>query len=149
MTSKTQPVIFLDFDGVIRNQGWVRASIQNLNDLVVRTDSRVVVSSDWRHSHTREDLKAALLEVGVLRGICMQLELTPVFPEDLDSLDGCQPRLDEINTYITLNNVVDFVVLDDMAPLAETELAPRLVLCEYEEGFTEEKLNEALKILTR
>jgi len=141
----TQPIVFLDFDGVIRTPGWNGLAIENLNKLTEATKARIVVSSDWRHSHTDKELKKVLEDHGV-RGLnCM--ETTPILPGDLDSLEWWQPRCSEIDEYVRADGVTRFVVLDDMEPLAWSPLAQKLVLCNANEGFTDKRLEEALKIL--
>lgn len=141
----TQPIVFLDFDGVIRTPGWNGLAIDNLNKLTEATKARIVVASDWRHSHTDGEIKKLLADLGVL-GLA-GMETTPILPGDLDSLEWWQPRGNEINEYVRADNVTRFVVLDDMEPLAWSPLAQKLVLCNANEGFTEQRLEEALKIL--
>lgn len=141
----TQPIVFLDFDGVIRTPGWNGLAIENLNKLTATTNARIVVSSDWRHSHTDKELKKLLEDRGVQGLTCM--ETTPILPGDLDSLEWWQPRCNEIEQYVCVDNVTRFVILDDMEPIAWSPLARKLVLCNANEGFTEQRLEEALKIL--
>ena len=142
----TQPIVFLDFDGVIRTPGWNGLAIENLNKLTEATKARIVVSSDWRYSHTDGELKNLLADHGVRNLACM--ETTFVMPGDLDSLEWWQPRCGEIQEYVRVDNVTRFVILDDMEPLAWSPLAQKLVLCNANEGFTDKRLEEALKILT-
>ncbi len=148
MTSKTQPVIFLDFDGVIRYKGWSREALDNLNKLLSETGARVVVSSDWRHSHSLLDLVGLLKDLGVNSWSLLNLDQTPFLAEDDENFNLYQ-RFAEIISYIKTHGIRNFVVLDDIELLAQTVLAPYLVLCEYDTGFTEERLALARKILSK
>lgn len=146
MTSKTQPVIFLDFDGVIRYKGWSREALNNLNWLKKEFDAQIVVSSDWRHSHNLNDLRRLLHALGV---DIRDLDQTPILANYEGEFAFYEPRNSEIEAYIRDHDVKNYVVLDDIFALGKTALAPRLVLCEYETGFTEERLALARKILSK
>ena len=147
MTSRTRPVIFLDFDGVIRYKGWSREALDNLNRLILFSEARVVVSSDWRHSHNLNDLKLLLKDLGVLGW--EKVEHTPIMQEYAGEFVFYQPRSSEIEYYIRVNGIKNYVVLDDIKALQDSPLRDHLVLCEYEEGFTEDRLVAARKILNQ
>ena len=66
-------LIFLDFDGVLNSQLWYietkgkrelddldTSAIERLNNLIKRTDAKVVVTSTWRLGRTIEELQATL-----------------------------------------------------------------------------------------
>lgn len=147
MTSKTQPVIFLDFDGVIRYKGWSREALDNLEALCYQTGARVVISSDWRHSHSLPELKQLLWDLNFHYNTGM--DVTPILANYEGEFAFYEPRNSEIEAYIRDHDVKNYVVLDDIFALGKTALAPRLVLCEYETGFTEERLALARKILSK
>ena len=142
---EARKVIFLDFDGVIRCFGWKRESLNHLNDVIDETGARIVVTSDWRHSHSREEIVGLLDGFGIL-GI-KNADVTPILKVDEDNLAAAEPRRSEILAWLKENGPRDYVILDDMNALASTELADRLVLCNYEEGLTELGAIEAIEIL--
>lgn len=121
----------------------------NLIKLALDSGARIVVSSDWRHSHNKVDLKALLRTLGIPDILVRELDVTPILANYEGEFAFYEPRNSEIEAYIRDHNVKNYVVLDDIFALGKTALAPRLVLCEYETGFTEERLALARKILSK
>lgn len=78
-----------------------------------------------------------------------EMDQTPILKEYAGEFAFYQPRSSEIEAYILEHGVENFVVLDDIEALNQTALAPRLALCEYDTGFTDERLEAARKILNQ
>lgn len=149
MPKITKPVIvFLDFDGVIRNRGWRSEWIENVNTLVQEFDAQIVVTSDWRHSHRRVELMCELQRRGIKRW--NSIDETPILLATLEMDDPhwYEPRYTEIATWLSSNDFRGaYVILDDMQPLKTTEYGPRMVLCNYDSGFGIGELEQAREIL--
>lgn len=137
-------VIFLDFDGVINTRGWDRAALDNVSNLVKLTGARIVVTSQWRHSHDLGDLRQLLNGLGVA-GAC-HAEQTPILPEDPESL--FPNRHEEIEAWLKEHpEVTEYVVLDDLDYLDwATKLGPHVVVCKYDVGFDDRALKKAYSI---
>lgn len=109
-------IIFLDIDGVLNNydmyhQGkkvpfkqLVPSCVKVLNDLIAKTNAKVVISSTWRMIETKESLLAKLQAEGYEHDI---YDFTP-------QLGGSRVRGNEIKVWLDDNkNVSNYVILDD------------------------------------
>ena len=109
-------VIFLDFDGVLNNGRFLfnhmsdypdlimEEKVTLLNDLIERTDARIVFSTSWREEFTLEGLIEILEKVGFKhRDKC--IGVTPIAEDN--------ERTTEILEYVKNNNLDEFVVIDD------------------------------------
>jgi len=106
-------IIFLDFDGVfILDDIPTRSCIKELNRIIRETKSKIVVTSDWRNHETIDELNKLFKEWGVVAEI-------------VDITDNLWPvgghiayieryRVDEINKYISDNNIKNYVIIDDL-----------------------------------
>lgn len=161
-------VVFLDFDGVINtptgydvngsyrdnfnysSDGIVNnyRAIQLLNQLCRENDLAIVVSSKggWRYSLRKDENGDYVIRN--YRRILYDSGL-----DDHTYIYGHTPVTDfnkdmEIKIFIEKHPEVDkFVILDDCAEEISADLREYLVLCKTEEGFTEEKFREAVKVL--
>lgn len=151
-------IIFLDVDGVLNSVNYLIKvyhethkshsgydypfdpnCLENLRELVIKTDSSLVISSTWRHS--QEGMK----------------KLLKVLSEyELDKLViGCTPSLglsrgSEIKKYLSdLNptSVVNFIILDDDTDM--DDLLPYLIHTNRQVGLTKENVQQSLKKLTK
>lgn len=134
-------VIFLDFDGVIvtahtryhRGDPWC---IFWLNDLIKKTEAKIVVSSMWRTGRTVEELRALLKKWGVKAEV---IDRTPF-------LSGSTVRGAEIAHWLnSRSDVESFVILDDDADMAE--LMPRLVRTDVHHGMDGDDAKKAVEML--
>lgn len=151
-------IIFLDVDGVINSidnlikvynethkphHGYSYPfdpnCLENLKELVTRTDSRLVISSTWRKSE---------------KGMMKLLEELKKY--DLDKfVIGATPFLgldrgEEIKEYLEESNFKDdinFVILDD--GIVMEELIPYLIRTNRQFGLTKEDVKKAIMQLTK
>ena len=151
-------IVFLDFDGVLNSSryiAWDEAlftssqidpqAVALVNELLVRTDAKVVVSSSWRLIHTDEALSALLTERGFTG------ELVGTTPRLHRTGEGIpRGRGDEIRAWLDeqRERVEGFVVLDDddsgMRPVAE-----HLVLTNPTVGLLTSDLERACELILR
>lgn len=132
-------LIFLDIDGVLNHQLWFNAqSITNrfnvaeyhssmldparveiLNYIIFKTNAKVVVSSSWRKTHTKEKLQS-LLEGRGFKGEIIGTTPCLSFSGVL-GYNYSVPRGNEIKAWLELNkgilnnklSKVPYVILDD------------------------------------
>jgi len=142
-------VIFLDFDGVLNSWAWWDrqpkhtrdqhrflldpAAVGLLNQLVMRTDAHVVISSSWRLN--KEMRPASTLCVCGFTGVI--LGQTPY-------LAG--PRGHEISAWLEEHSSVEtFVILDDDSDMVH--LAERHIKTSQQVGLTQEDVDRAVEML--
>jgi hypothetical protein len=113
-------IIFLDIDGVLRThksdlewslklgepipelckRNFSKTAVSNLNEITGWSRAKIVVISTWRTLVSFDDLKKIFKDNGV------SSEVIGVTPVGLS-------RGEEIEQYISDNNIVDYVVIDD------------------------------------
>lgn len=113
-------IIFLDIDGVLRThksdlewslklgepipelckRNFSKTAVSNLNEILGWSRAKIVVTSTWRTLVSFDDLKKIFKENGVISEVV-----------DITSI-GIN-RGEEIEQYISDNNIVDYVVIDD------------------------------------
>jgi len=126
-------VVSLDF----RNLD--RASILLLNDLLDRSEAKVVISSTWRFGHTTEGLSVLLKARGFVGEI---IDKTPELRGDL------LVRGHEIQAWVDDHpEVTSFVILDDDNDMAHLDV--RLVRTAFQTGITQENVERALALLSQ
>ncbi len=155
-------IVFLDFDGVINSRKWFNSlhdkskedalilvetdeifdpsAVELINQLIEKTEAKVVVSSSWRINHTLEELNKILKEFGArFEAIDVTLRLY-------------EERGIEIQTYLDYlssknENVESFVIIDDDSDMAHFRNTKHFIKTTFQDGFTEWHLEEALKVL--
>lgn len=165
-------IIFLDFDGVINSQKFLRSqyfkdSIQGLtdaelyllkyeymidpeavklvNDLVARSGAEVVASTSHRTRYSIDEMNAMLKNRGAT------FEISAKTPRGMPRKFSIPvERGDEIEEYLTIlkdagEKVDGFVILDDHSDMGNVR--KNLVLTSDRRGITTEDVEEALKIL--
>lgn len=148
-------IIFLDFDGVLNSEKYVRncghfgvildpSRMLLLKQLVTATDAKIVLSTSWRE-HWDTD-KSKCNETGLF--------INEIFAEHNLSIYDKTPKLSsdrESEIKMWLDNHPDtegFVVLDD-AFLSADYLKDHFVkTSNYRDGLSEENIKEAIKILS-
>lgn len=142
-----EPVIFLDFDGVLNNNQWIWDHSERgfehidpdhivsfLNVLIHRTKAKVVVSSAWRILHTLEQLREGLASKGFLGEI---IGVT----DTIGSVRGNQiARWRDANKHTG-----PFVILDDSTDMGL--LLPWLVRTYSEFGMNSQTVDDATHLL--
>ncbi len=145
------PILFLDFDGVLNHDQWVRvhgefsfcpANVTWVNAIVAATGAGIVVSSDWRlHVHW-DRLCNRLMDAGLAT---RPVDRTPLLAGD-GPLEPRIPRGREVAAWRQFSrHEGPFVILDDRGDL-EPHL-DRLVQTDYELGLTEADAIRAIGLL--
>jgi hypothetical protein len=137
-------VVFLDIDGVLAPiRRWDRygdldpACIQVLNEIVMRGEAGVVVSSTWRYGRTIAELQAMLDAEGFAGRV---LDKTPTGAAGTD-------RGDEIAAWLAAHPVEGYVIIDDHADMGA--LRPRLVQTHPAQGLQPADAPRAIALLMR
>lgn len=122
------PIIFLDFDGVIRiatddtgrTSEFCQGRMAMLASICSDTGAKIVVSSDWRNAGNLAEIRDHLSPY--LAGYLHADWATPI----------CGHRWNEIARWMIGRRVRSYAILDDFAPHFDgcpPEMADRLVLC--------------------
>lgn len=164
-------IIFLDFDGVLNSYAYFKSrdlekdvsedanaldpkAVARLNRLVEATGASVVISSSWRHGRSLDRLAYML----ALRGF-----VGPVIDKTVDWSEPKervletgkhqiiyqgQERGDEIRIWLDAHpEVTAFVALDDDSDM--TAVRDQHIQTSYDEGLTDEHVDQAISLLTR
>jgi len=155
--------IFLDIDGVIttnremmQNQMkfWLKnpdakelripynfnkKCVQILNEILQETECQIVLSSDWRHHWTLDELDKIFKWNKVIQS---PVDVTGNHSKSFGNLD--ENRANEIDLYIEEHNIIDFVILDDL-PLSPHLKNNNFIICKDTEGL--KQTNHKNKIL--
>ncbi len=135
------PIIFLDFDGVLTNQktDWKTFDsecVKYLKKIIDETNADIVISSSWRLNMTTYGLQKLFEPYG------LQDRVIGTIPE-LDEGEFIRGR--KIKKWLDNNPTDNFVILDDdddMEPLKH-----RWVQTNFETGLTEEGAIKAIEML--
>jgi hypothetical protein len=152
-------IVFLDFDGVMNSGNpdkWVEIDpyhVQFLNKITDATGASIVLTSSWRFFGAIDDL---LLNAGVTAPIVGKI------PDSTNrGRDGhyAFTRGAEIQTWISKNNVSQFVILDDLPVKFEhedgsvsyffEELKDHHVHCANREGLLDKHVDLAVNIMAK
>jgi hypothetical protein len=151
-------IIFLDLDGVMctsacygrgKNNKWDtymfdHKAVALLNFILVETGAEIILSSDWRHNFSLQEMKEIFCHNGVIKGPIGYTPLSKSYTGD--NLEN--GRAEEILTWVKLHiwkNDVNWVVIDDLN--MDEKLFPNFVHCPREsEGIKQIGIKE--KILT-
>lgn len=134
-------VLFLDHDGVIvtskqfgtrftkqkhirkKGQSFSNLSVHHrfdnfdkkavsiLNDVLLRTNAEIVISSDWKKHATLEEMKEYYKSQGVVK---MPLAYTPSLKNSENRNDLEDIRVTEIKQFLESNEVTSWVCVDDL-----------------------------------
>lgn len=136
-------VIFLDIDGVLATDEsseqpnhelyaypFDKDCVNIFNDILLETGAEIVLSSDWRLMYQDiETLNLLFKHNGIIK--------SPV-----DVTGDLSSRAKEIESYVRVNRVNSFVILDDM----DLKIFPdRFVRCNINEGIKEVGIKEKIK----
>lgn len=152
----SKPIIFLDIDGVLNNQGCYRPGnvgkygrnpdpqcIAALNSILDATGAEIVVSSTWRMGRTVEQLREMLTAWGVRGRV---VGATPTGCEEGALIVPGMRRGHEIGAWLVEHPEVErFVILDDDADMAH--LMFRLVRTDFSRGLTKDHAARAIVML--
>lgn len=121
-------VIFLDIDGVLNVNYPHRDEfgsifhpefVENLRDIIEKTQSKIVISSSWRHNGLTE-----MKEMWVKRNLPGEvIDITPIF-KDKKKLPFFErlERGNEIQMWLDKHEVDNYVIIDDDNDMMEHQL---------------------------
>lgn len=143
--AETNPIVFLDFDGVLNNDAWIYSHsergfghidpsrVQLVNDLLHRTGAHVVVSSAWRILHSLPGLRRGLAAKG-FRGRIVGVT------DRAGHIRG-----HEIGRWLEENGKRPFVILDDNSDMGA--LLPYLVKTDPNVGLIVADVERAVAVI--
>jgi hypothetical protein len=112
---------------------------------VERTGAKLVLSSTWRFG---ADPKAFWLEREALRELVAEFRRLrcPLWFDTTPYLPSTK-RWQEINAWLILHDVEDFIILDDWGEEEFRPMMDRLVKCDPRKGLTKERAEFAIQML--
>lgn len=150
-----QPIIFLDFDGVLNTEQYQMElaiegrptkdmwgplfhprAVENLRKILDATHALLVISSSWRCVHGLGGLRM-MWDVRTLPG-----EIHDTLPRELSYLS----RGEEIKNWLNLHNQPDYVIIDDLNDFMPSQY-DRYVEVNPIMGITDEDAQKAIAIL--
>ncbi len=150
MSTRSDRIIFLDFDEVISSKRWKLTlskphkiheydpeAVKRVAEIANRADAKIVVTSCARIGKRLGDLREMLILSGY-PGICPIIDKTPVLSKS---------RGEEIQAWLNSYpwDIERFVIIDDSNDMRH--LLPHLVRTEGEYGLTQEHVEKAVKML--
>lgn len=159
-------VVFLDIDGVLNAHEWdrevmcgqiQREKVQLLNDVLRKTDARIVLSSAWRYIVHRGEsnlmgMEWLLRSHGMLAdrliGItCEDTMIRGEFRGDRDTWPAVNERGSQVHRWLTENpGVARYVVVDDI-DLGISECGHPFVKTDGAVGLTESEAKRIVELL--
>ena len=151
-------IIFTDVDGVLNCSKTTRRlsccneftfvdtrKVLRLREIVERTGAKLVLSSTWRFG---ADPKAFWLEREALRELVAEFRRLrcPLWFDTTPYLPSTK-RWQEINAWLILHDVEDFIILDDWGEEEFRPMMDRLVKCDPRKGLTKERAELAIQML--
>ena len=140
-------VIFLDIDGVLRTHKsdleWIEKvglpipekqyrnfstkSVSNINFIHSFIRCKIVITSNWKLYHTLDELKQIFREQGIQ-------------PEVIDVTGISTSRGEEISDWLSVNDVDNWVVIDDQVKDLVSIDNSKIIKCDYQIGFEDDLL---------
>lgn len=119
--------------------------VLRLRDIVERTGAQLVLSSTWRFG---ADPKAFWLEREALRELVAEFRRLrcPLWFDTTPYLPSTK-RWQEINAWLILHDVEDFIILDDWGEEEFRPMMDHLVKCDPRNGLTKERAELAIQML--
>ncbi|GAB3546380.1 HAD domain-containing protein [Spirosoma fluminis] len=112
-------------------------SVGLLNSIIEKTDAKVVLSSSWRKSNSKEYMQSLLEEQGFKGEL---IDRTPI---------GDGQRGKEIDAWLAVNPRIErYVILDDDSDMTEHQLQHHYVHCDRYCGISPNVAYKATRILT-
>lgn len=113
-----------------------KQAVRWVEKLALETESEIVITSSWRIGNSTKKIARALYNSGLSRKVKI-----------IDSTKQIGRRDDEILEWVETHYVSNYVVLDDDSFDLE-KVKDRLVQTKTDTGFTINKYNKAVEILT-
>ena len=130
-----EKVLFLDIDGVLNIEDGKRGSnhidkgmVMRLNKVLSETGAKVVISSTWRCSMTKEEIDLHLRGCGFIGDIVGM------------TADNDKSRFAQISDWMDENWADDFVILDDIDVFSHMRNIPAFVRIADKHFFRTDKL---------
>jgi hypothetical protein len=120
--------IFLDIDGVLATvkqynltpnaKSWLQdynvypfdqGCVKVFNEILKKTDSEIVISSDWRVDYTLKELQDIFKINGIIRP---PVGITPIYPTSMS--DQQKNRAGEILRYVGEEYIEHWIAIDDL-----------------------------------
>ena len=137
-------IIFLDIDGVLRthksdldwskqlntpilkgvNRLFSKSAVDNLNEVIILTKAKIVVTSTWRINLSVEELNKIFKERGIIGEVI-----------DKTGINFCGRGL-EIKEWLDNNSVANYVVLDDQVKDI-IDIVDNVIKVDSQNGFEE------------
>ena len=148
-------IIFLDIDGVLNSNQWLRhridvlkrdriyngdfpkGTVNELNYLIEKYDFKIVISSSWREQKTIEELKHHFINEGIKSEI---IGSTPILRNTRGN--EIQKWLDE-----TQFNIESYIILDDNNDMEL--LSENLVLIDSDTGLNANYRDQIMRIINK
>jgi hypothetical protein len=100
-----------------------KKAVKILNEILLKTNAEIVVSSDWKKYATLDELNDFYIKQGVIKG---PVSITPSFSDpDLES-----NRCLEIKKWLEVNKVSNWVAVDDLRLNEGDNKIDLFVLCD-------------------
>jgi uncharacterized protein (UPF0210 family) len=148
-------ILFLDIDGVLRtyksdlywsirlnkpvfkgvNRLFKNKSVDYINEVILLTNSSIVISSSWRINLSIIELNRILKERGIIGKVIGKTGI-------------CNNRGDEIKDWILLNNITKYVVIDDQInDIVGIIPNDKVIKVNPKFGFSDINVNQVINIL--
>lgn len=120
-------IIFLDIDGVL-SLGWVKKiqtkwgeiykfdtkAVQTLNEILDETGAEIVLSSDWKKSHSLDDMREIFEWNGIKKGP-IAFTINSRFYDEAETSEWLAgARAYEIREYVERHGLTKWVAIDDL-----------------------------------
>ena len=155
-------VIFLDIDGVLKTVSGINfnsRNIDNLNELIRKTGSKIVITSTWKNSNGLDYVKKVLDDNGVKGDIIDEIPIFKIEHPDYGSISvprGLEIKswlekylkMEIINDEVIVNFVESYIILDDHSDML-LEQADNFVKIDPTKGFDGKYLKQSIEILSK
>jgi len=142
-------IIFLDIDGVLVSSNHLLSNgrnredfdpqcVQYLNELLQKTEAKIVISSNWRRIYSLNELRYLFRKNNILDRI---IGVTPFF--NLTTMRG-----DEIQAYLSNSKekIRNFVIFDDEENMLN--LSTHYIQTDFQVGIQKKDIEQALAFFT-
>jgi hypothetical protein len=163
------PILFLDIDGVLNSDAWMKAGHMSgdlnpateheffepragrlLNRVIEQTNCDIVISSAWRNTHTPARLQRILRKRGAPLARC--IDRTPRWIQTAATVGLYEKRGDEIQAWLDAHPAIDgqrraFAIVDDETEEEIGHLTPFLVQTSWKLGLQREHVDRLVQLL--
>lgn len=146
--------LILDLDGVLittpiwkkdemHDDGYSdfnKKCVQNLNFLINKYPIKIYLSSTRKNVKSLEEFNSIFINRGVIQKI-----------EDFLPNYNFKTRKEEIEQFILETNLTNYIIIDDDKSTVNLpfSMKEKLIITQFHEGFTEQKLKETIEIIEK